>query len=285
MRAKPYYSVRVGKHPSDGRVNLPTLRKLLYALYNDFEERSYFQELTGYRCVDDGLVTGLAGKDVDAFVLRKLRKPGLWPISNSSHGLTEEDVFDLLEFLHDYVSKPSEGQYHDFGNCGWHYSSFDRVAGRKEFREEVNDLIRDYGDGFELSNDGEILSRPKEEVASILDADLPTIDPENVSKRVAAATRKFRSRHASQEERGDAIRDLADVLEFLRPRLKEVLASRDEQDLFNIVNNFGIRHHNQLQKTGYNKLIWYSWMFYFFLATIHAAVRLISQSSSPKSEG
>lgn len=38
---------------------------------------------------------------------------------------------------------------------------------------------------------------------------------------------------------GDAVLDLADVLEFLRPKLKETLLSKDEQDLFNIAKKFG----------------------------------------------
>jgi hypothetical protein len=78
-------------------------------------------------------------------------------------------------------------------------------------------------------------------------------------------------------DRRDAIRDLADVLEFLRPQVKQVLTSKDERDLFNIANNFGIRHHNEKQKTEYNKPIWYSWMFYYYLATIHASLRLIEE--------
>ena len=69
----------------------------------------------------------------------------------------------------------------------------------------------------------------------------------------------------------------ADVLVYLRPRLKEALRSEDERDLFKIANNFGIRHHNQTQKTDYDKPIWYSWMFYYYLATLHAALRLIAK--------
>jgi hypothetical protein len=70
---------------------------------------------------------------------------------------------------------------------------------------------------------------------------------------------------------------LADVLEFLRPKLKEVLKSGDEKDLFNIANNFGLRHHNQRQKTQYDRPIWYSWMFYYYLTTLHAVLRLLEK--------
>ena len=66
------------------------------------------------------------------------------------------------------------------------------------------------------------------------------------------------------------------MIEFLY----EHCSKPDEGDLFNIVNNFGIRHHNDAQKTQYDKPIWYSWMFYYDLATIHAAVRLIERAGS-----
>jgi hypothetical protein len=81
------------------------------------------------------------------------------------------------------------------------------------------------------------------------------------------------------DERRDAVRDLADVLEFLRPQAKAVLASKDEADLFNLANNFGIRHHNAGQKTDYDPAIWLSWAFYYYLATIHAVTRLIEKAN------
>jgi hypothetical protein len=87
------------------------------------------------------------------------------------------------------------------------------------------------------------------------------------------------------DERRDAIRDLADVLEYLRPQLKAVLNKKDEAAIFEIANNFGIRHHNQSQRTDYDKPIWYSWIFYFYLATIHAAVRLIDRKDEPPGLG
>jgi len=59
--------------------------------------------------------------------------------------------------------------------------------------------------------------------------------------------------------------------------LKKVFNVSDENDLFNLANNFGIRHHKETQKTQYDKPIWLSWLFYYYLATIHAVVRLIEQ--------
>jgi len=70
---------------------------------------------------------------------------------------------------------------------------------------------------------------------------------------------------------------LADILESLRPKLKLVLTHKDEDDLFNIANNFGIRHKNERQKTDYDPL-WLSWMFYYYLATIHFVTRRLEKT-------
>jgi hypothetical protein len=73
------------------------------------------------------------------------------------------------------------------------------------------------------------------------------------------------------------LRELADVLEYLRPDIKKVLASKDESDLFNIANIFGIRHYYIDQKVDYDNPIWYSWIFNYYLAKIHAALRLVAK--------
>ena len=227
--------------------------------------------------MDEGIVAGTLGENVESQVFRMLRKPQLWPFGFRCTFYSEDDLFDVVELLYDHVSKPLEGSYHQFNNCGWHYRTFDQSAGREEFRTQVNELLHDYGDGFELSEDGEILTSVEHGMGYLTQAQLPEYNPEKVEQRVEAAIRKFRRYRSSQGDRRDAIRDLADVLEFLRPTLKKALTSKDEADLFNIANNFGIRHHNQDQKTDYDKAIWYSWMFYYYLATIHAALRLIKK--------
>lgn len=51
------------------------------------------------------------------------------------------------------------------------------------------------------------------------------------------------------------------------------VTSADEKDLFNIANNFGKRHRNDKQRTAYDAGIWFSWMFYFYLSTIHVVLR------------
>jgi hypothetical protein len=98
---------------------------------------------------------------------------------------------------------------------------------------------------------------------------------QNVLSRVTASTLQYRRHGSTLDDRRQAVRDLADVLEYLRPQVKTLLTSADEKDLFNIANNFGVRHHNDKQRTAYDAGIWLSWMFYFYLSTIHVVLRKI----------
>ena len=284
MKKRAYYSVRTGKNPQSLELDLSVLLRLFGPLYQSFVNKGYFQEAFGYYCVDAGDISGILGSDIEACILRLLRKSNLWPIENYLTSYREDDLFDIIEFLYDHISKPveSEGYYHGYSDCGWHYNKFDQVAGRQEYCEEINGLLSDYQGGYELSNDGEILALAESGLETLLQASIPEYDQDNITVRIEAAKLKFRRYRSSMDDRRDAIRDLADVLEFLRPKLKTVMDSKDEGDLFNIANNFGIRHHREGQKTNYDKNIWYSWMFYFFLSTIHVGLRLIKRSEEAK---
>jgi len=278
MRDKPYYSVRTGINPLSERFNLVTVLELFKTLYIYFEDEGYFQESLGYECVDNGFIPGSLGHDLSGALLLELRKHDLAPVRSKIEKYTEDDLFDMIEFLHEHCSKPIKRHYHSFSNCGWHCETFEREPGRQEFRTKVNKILALYGPGYELSVDGELLVLTETGFQGLFEAPIPDIDPENISARVEAARVKFRRCRSSMDERRDAIRDLADVLEFLRQDLKGVLTRSDEKDIFNLANNFGIRHHNANQKTHYDKPIWYSWMFYYYLATIHASIRLLEKN-------
>ena len=277
MSYREYYSIRTGKHPYGKSLPPTFLRQLFISVYRDFESRGYFQEAFGYDCVDAGYVPGTAGGDVESYILRKLRKSDLWPIESQCEHYDENALFDVIEFLYDHVSMPTKGMLHSYGDCGWHYSEFDKQYGQEEFRTEMNALLRDYQDGWELSPQGEIFQLPEAGMKPLLEEQLPHHDPQNIEARVDHAIQNFMSRRASIADKRNAVGELFDVLEFLRPQAKQVVTRSDEGDLFNLANNFGIRHHRANQKTQYDQSIWLDWMFYYCLATIHAWVALIKK--------
>jgi hypothetical protein len=194
--------------------------------------------------------------------------------------ITEDNIFDTIEFLYDLASKPDE-EYRVTDDSGFSYWEwkYDEAAGRAEFRSKANAFLADYQPGYELTEQGEIVELGAHGLRHIFNAEIIRYDEENVDSRVRAAISKWRSRHSTIREKKEAIRELADVFEWLKKtgKLSAVLDRKDESAIFEIANNFGIRHANPKQKTNYDQGIWYSWMFHFYLATYHATIRLLNK--------
>ena len=269
--AHRYYSQRKGSNPNMAGLPLKEIVDLFARLYDQLREDGYFDEALGYECVDAGTVPGKV-RDIELEMLLAVRKKNLWPIATKASAYTEDDFFDVVEFLHQHVSKPIDGTFHNWNNCGMHWETFNQSQGQAVFREKVNSVLAHYMHPFEISIAGEILHKPEAGFEKIIEADVPSKD-RNVTERIAAAVLRYRRHGSTLDDRRQAVRDLADVLEYLRAQVKTLLTSADEKDLFNLANNFGIRHHNDQQKTSYDASIWLSWMFYFYLATIHVVLR------------
>ena len=272
---REYFSVRTGKNQEDIHFDLPLLKRGFINIYKSYKTRFYFQEAYGYDCTDKGFVSGLMGEDIEIFFLTRLRKSNLWPIETNIDAYTEDDLFDVIELLYDFVSKPLQGYYHQWNGCGWHYLTFDKQIGQSEFRAEINSFLERYLEGYTLSQDGQILLQGGPGLKELLATEIPVHDPKNVDEKVKYSVQKFRRHRATVEEKKEAVRTLADVLEFLRPRIKQLPFTKDEGEIFNIANNFGIRHHNSTQKTEYDKDVYLEWIFYSYLSTIHLVLRII----------
>ena len=269
---RKYYSIRKSRNG----LSLDGIKAVFGAAFRQFEEKQYFDEAFGFHCVDAGWSAGSVGNPEIHF-LRHLRKPDLWPVKDKLDSYTEDDLFDVIELLYDLVSKPLDGTYHSWQNCGMHYSTFNQPSGRAEFRSEINEILSDYKNGFELAENGEIVEKGEKGVEALLSAKLPNSVGRDIQQRLEEAIGAFRRRHASRTDRHNAVKMLADLLEEFRPRLKEALTQKDESDLFNIANNFESRHRNERQKTQYDKALWLSWMFYFYVATLHFAIRRLEE--------
>lgn len=273
---KRYFSSRkrrVTISPKDGHWRL----RNLFELYRD---RDYFKQRLGAS-------RNIASDELQWAAVIRLGFP-VFPLDHwAETDITEDHIFDVLEFLFDNVSKPGrkETQMVSFLESREFYASYDEAAGKEEFRSDANAILADLGDGFELDSDGRIRSKGSGGLEHILGAQIVPFDEANVDNKVRKAIELWRNRHATLDDKKEAIRLLADVFEWLKDtqQLQRALVRKDESDLFNIANNFSIRHHEQAQKTNYDQGIWYNWMFHFYLATYHASVRLlIKQEQKPK---
>lgn len=262
-----YFSSRKGSRPPISIQLAHSRLDTLYALYRD---KDYFLQKLGtgqrYGTSEEHKRLALIVLGFSAF-----------PVSNWSYNdITEDHLFDVIEFLFDHVSKP--GAWNDPG-----YDSFDEAAGKTEFRSAANSILTNVGDGFELGEDGQIRANVTGGLEFIIGAQLLPFDEANVDSKVRLAIEKWRKRHPTLQDKKEAIRLLADVFEWLKKakHLEKVLVNKDESDLFNIANNFSIRHHQPAQKGNYDPSIWYNWMFHFYLATYHAAIRLLLKQQKP----
>lgn len=277
MDEHKFYSIRTGKNKNAEGFSLPELNELFLRVYAQLVQEGYFDENFGFYCVDQGHVAGKI-KDVELEILLKIRKKNLWPIDDHIAIYNEDDLFDIIEFLYFHVSKPVDGAYHSWNNCGMHWETFNKIDGQSYFRTKINELLDMYSNPFELSEKGEILQKPEVGFERIFEADIPS-DNESVKDRINSAVLRYRRHGSTIDDRRQAVRDLADVLEYLRPQVKNILNKQDENDLFNLANNFGIRHHNEKQKTNYDTALWLSWMFYYYLATIHVLLRKMNMET------
>lgn len=267
---KRYYSAR--NRPKT--LTLHALRWKVEHLYLFLCEKDYFKGKAG---VTKGYVP-------DEFKHKVAMALGFQPFPlekwENPHE-TEDQIFDLIEFLHDHVARPGElvGMTTETGWNYEDYDGYDDVVGQAEFRDHVNAFLRDYKTGFQIGEDGKILSMGPGGLQAILEAEIEPYDEENVDRRVRSAILKWRNRHLDMRERREAIREMADVFEWLREteQLERVLARKDEAALFEIANKFAIRHHDPKQRKDYDEEIWYPWMFHFYLATYHAVIRSLKR--------
>jgi hypothetical protein len=272
-----YYSAR--NRP--GQLTLAELYLKLQHLYLFFRDRDYFKEIGITKTYIPDALKHKAALSL-SFQIFPLTK---WLRAD----VTEDHIFEAIEFLYDHVSRPGVWRQmsDDSGFQHSDYDGYDRVAGQAEFREQVNAFLQDYEAGFELTHEGTILAAGSDGLQHILHARIPRYDEINVDSKVRGAIVKWRNRHLSLDEKRAAIRDLADVFEWLKKtkKLDQTLDGKDESAIFDIANNFAIRHHNPKQKANYDQTIWYAWMFHFYLATYHAVIRLLIKNERNKSTG
>lgn len=279
---RKYFSERHGRGPKAEPLPFTSIRRLIINVLDSFREQGYMQEAFGVECVD-GDSDGTLGSDPDAYFLRTIMREGIWPYWphwNSTESAPHESwdadtLFDVVEVMHDLVSAPVEGWYHNFSDCGWHYRTFNRTAGQDAFRSEMNAVLRLTDPPYEMDGLGQIVESGPSEFQQLLSAPVPEgTEHDLVTAKIDAAVKRFRSRGASLDDRRHAVRDLADVLEALRPDIKEHMLTADEKALFNVANNFSIRHNNRQQRGDYDRIVWLRWIFYVYLATVHAVLRL-----------
>jgi len=263
MSESDYYAFRRGQERP--ALAYAELRRLVAEACISYEREGWFQKHLGKDCVDDP-------KDIGAFPLEELGK-NIWP-PETLRGLDEDWLLTAVEFLYRNIARPIETQIHSWSGCGVHVVTADDQRGRAEFRERLNGMLRRYSPPYELRENGEIWQVAPSGLEDLMPEPIGDV---NIDDRVQNAISRYRRHGASEEEKRHAVRDLADVLEYLRASAGTKLPSKDEGYLFDIANNFAIRHHNPQQKTQYEAGVWLDWIFYAFLNAIALTTNLAAR--------
>lgn len=110
-----YYSERNRIGPVGGKLELAALITLFKSEYVRLDQAGYFAEHFGFWCVDvPERIAGTLGADVNARMLFSLNKADLWPIDRQCDAYSEDDLFSVIEYLFDHVTKPVGGTRHPY---------------------------------------------------------------------------------------------------------------------------------------------------------------------------
>jgi len=118
------------------------------------ELNGYFERAFDKDCVD-------APAEVHpAHVLEEMlaiRMP--WPLVPARLADEPDTLFDVMEALHDLVSRPRSRSMHNYSGCGWHHSDFSLAAGRGIYICRLNRILGRNDLGLSLEAEGVLAGR------------------------------------------------------------------------------------------------------------------------------
>ena len=243
-------------------------------------ELGYFRQVVPKVCVDAGVPINDPDFDMDMELWSLLGVRGLWPLKPEDW--SDDTRWALVEALGDLVARPRRRTWHSWDQCGWHCSQFSPSCGQALYRARVNELLGDSGMNLRLATDGEDLGR----LVRVADGELEQLAHDVIQGGDAGdrptrahAVALFRARAAGEAEKRSAVVALAALLEERRPLLKERLTKKDEGALFQIANEFHIRHRRADQRGDYDESF-LDWFFWWYLATLELTDHLLGRPGS-----
>lgn len=271
----PYQKPQYWLERQSNSTEEPSHRSLaaeLVDLIGELAEVGYFPDDIPISCVDDDSTWDV---DPSGRMSRAIRANVSWPLDETPGAVSEDVVYSVIEYFHDRVSRPRTRSFHSYSNCGWHYDNHNRESGAAVYRWRISELLSSHGILMKLGSTGLEKGRLIRQAGLELDELANSLVVETTGSeddKVAAAIRLYRARTSGVHEQRAAIAQLAGYLERHRIQFKAAEFTRgDEPDLFNIFNNFAIRHDNERQKNNYGDecLDWLFW-------TTLAGIRLLS---------
>jgi len=278
LRRAPYRSQRsrgVDLTETTG-VSLATAVSRFISLVARLEDRGYFERSFQKDCVDNPATINPAD-----LILAEIGVPDLWPLATNRFASDQDLFLDVVEVLGEFVAAPQSRYLHPYGQCGWHHQDFSISQGRELYYWQVNRLLSQTSLGLQLATSGEDRGRlvetsgdPRNDLVALT----VEVAGDDTRDPIQHAIALFRRRGASLEDKRSACVTLAGVLELRRQLLRGELFRRDEGALFQIANEFDLRHRAASQQSDYDPAF-LDWVFWWYLGTIELTDRIVARQT------
>lgn len=274
IQRRPYRSQR-GREASPTVSDAATVARFV-GLIADLDERGYFERSFKKDCVDEPRTL-----DPSVLIEEEIGVADLWPLTTDRLNQDPDLFLDVTEVLGEFVAAPTNRSSHSYGGCGWHHRDFKVRMGRDIYYWLVNRLLDRTAINLRLATSGEDRGRLVEangDARSDLVAATIEGASETTRSPIEHAVSLFRRRGSTVEDKRSACTALAGVLELRRTLLKDELFRRDEGALFQIANEFDVRHRTESQRGDYDP-VFLDWIFWWYLGTIELTDRIIARDS------
>lgn len=227
MTIPSYFSDReFGPAPRDRDTLKENTREALYAHVVTCINNNWFAEHFPYRCNDGNVICGTEIVGLRTAITGHIEAVTL---SNNAYGLSDSDIFDLVEFAAQRVSRPShlrdsynKDGYHSV--MKHHHLKFDRKAGLEEFRSAINQLLDRGSANFILDAEGQIQRLGSATVRTLVSRLQPETGDATLDQLIFLAAELYMSKDAVQRQ--IALEKIWDGFE----RLKTIKGSGDKKN-------------------------------------------------------
>ncbi|WP_202822673.1 hypothetical protein [Bacillus cereus] len=253
-----YYAERNGLLSKKNHT-LRELRDLFVLFHNTLRKEGYLVKFYGGKDQSGTQHGGICGDNADVFCFSKTGYKGLLPIDYDTR-YKEEQIFTLIEMFYTYVNHPIP-----------FLDEFNKEEAKDEYRNRVNEILNNYGKGWELVKEGYIRELVNNGLSPLLEQ---SYDDSDIRTEIDKTKQEFLKYGATLDDKKDALIRLGSIMEPLREEMKNKLSKKDTSDIFQLLNEFQLRHNNVKQKTNYDKEVYYPWMFYQMLAALDAFLKI-----------
>ena len=266
-----YYIECKGLLDKELNISFEEVKQFFFKIYKYFSDMNYFEAaingvwITPQWGEQYQEIPPLFGAAPEIFFMNHLRSSEIYPIYEYYESYTEDELFSVIEILYDKIA------VYDYKN-----NTLEIKQPRNEFSTQINNVLKFYSSGYYLeTNSGTICKGTNSAIKEMLFENLyETFDDDTMGKMNTAIKMYYRF-DSNMELKKKAINILADILEPLREDLKntlnalyEINKNTHDKLIFDIVNNFNVRHNNKRQNTEYEMHIWYDWMMQYYTSVI-----------------